>query len=90
MCQTRLKIPYLTWKCFPADWAITEIDKQYLANQWKETKKREKGKTRWAHGGDRDKDDLEDHGAQSGNEDSGSDDKATMCLAKCRKVTDMA
>ena len=79
MCQTHSKILYLTWKCFPADWANRNEEGG-------------KGENWWAHGGDGDDDDedMEDQGAQSGNEDLGLDDEAMAHLSKHCKVADMA
>ena len=76
MCQTRSKIPYLTRKRFRADWAKRN-------EEWG------KGENRRAHGRDGDED-MEDQGAQSGDEDLGSDDEATARSSKRCKVADMA
>ena len=48
-----------------------------------------KGENRRAHGRDGDED-MEDQGAQSGDEDLGSDDEATARSSKRCKVADMA
>ena len=58
----------------------------------KKKRRRGKGENRRAHGGDGDEDDedMEDQGAQSRNEDLGSDDEATAHSPKRRKVADTA